>query len=57
MITEYRLNATISINNVGNAFTPQGNCDPLSIACLGVGLYQAGTQRDAETLYVRSLLL
>ncbi|KAI4127672.1 MAG: hypothetical protein LQ347_004510 [Umbilicaria vellea] len=51
MITEYRLNATISINNVGNAFTPQGSCDPLNIACLGVGLYQAGTQRDAETLY------
>lgn len=57
VINEYRLNAAISINNVGNAFTPQGNCDPLSIACLGVGLYQAGTQRDAGTLYVRSLLL
>lgn len=57
IITEYRLNATIGINNVGNAFTPQGSCDPLSIASLGVGLYQAGTQRDAEYLYVGSLLL
>ena len=56
MIKEYGLSATLGINNIGNAFTPQGSCDPLSIACLGVGLYQAGTQRDAEVLYVRTLL-
>lgn len=56
MIKEYKINACIGINNVGNAFTPQGSCDPLSISSLGVGLYQAGTQRDAEILYVRSLL-
>jgi hypothetical protein len=41
----------VSINNIGNAFTPQGSCDPLSIASLGVGVYQAGTKRDAEILY------
>ena len=52
LITEYGFNAAIGVNNVGNAFTPQGNCDPLSVACLGVGLYQAGTMRDAEILYV-----
>ncbi|KAA6414969.1 MAG: hypothetical protein FRX48_01720 [Lasallia pustulata] len=51
MIREYRLSATIGVNNVGNAFTPQGSCDPLNVASLGVGLYQAGTQRDAEVLY------
>ncbi|KAF9741524.1 hypothetical protein PMIN01_01063 [Paraphaeosphaeria minitans] len=34
-----------------NAFTPQGNCDPLSIASLGVGIYQAGTKQDTEILY------
>lgn len=52
LISKYGLNAAIGINNVGNAFTPQGNCDPLSIAALGVGLYQAGTKKDTELLYV-----
>jgi cytosine/adenosine deaminase-related metal-dependent hydrolase len=54
LIKEYGLHAAISINNVGNAFTPQGNCDPLSLAQLAVGLYQAGTQKDAELIYVSS---
>lgn len=53
LIHRYGFNAAISINNVGNAFTPQGNCDPLNLAQLGVGLYQAGTKKDAELLYVR----
>jgi cytosine/adenosine deaminase-related metal-dependent hydrolase len=54
LITKYGLDAAISINNVGNAFTPQGNCDPLSLAQLAVGLYQAGTQKDAELIYASS---
>jgi cytosine/adenosine deaminase-related metal-dependent hydrolase len=29
LINEHGINAAIAINNVGNAFTPQGNCDPL----------------------------
>lgn len=56
MIKEFELEAAMAVNNVGNAFTPQGNCDPLSIASLGVGLYQAGTKRDSEILYASSLL-
>jgi cytosine/adenosine deaminase-related metal-dependent hydrolase len=55
LIKQYDLNAAISINNVGNAFTPQGNCDPLNLAQLAVGVYQAGTKGDAELIYVRSL--
>ena len=51
MIKNYGFNAAIGINNIGNAFTPQGSCDPLFIANLGVGLYQAGTVQDAELLY------
>ncbi|RDW88151.1 hypothetical protein BP6252_00183 [Coleophoma cylindrospora] len=50
MIGEYGLNAAMGINNVGNAFTPQGSCDPLALACLGVGVYQAGTKAEAEIL-------
>lgn len=52
MIEKYDFNGAIGVNNVGNAFTPQGNCDPLSLASLGVGVYQAGTKKDTELLYV-----
>ena len=52
MIQKYGLNAAIGINNVGNAFTPQGSCDPLSLASLGVGVYQAGSEEDAGILLV-----
>jgi cytosine/adenosine deaminase-related metal-dependent hydrolase len=51
MIRKYNLDAVMGINNVGNAFTPWGSADPLFLACLGVGIYQAGTQTDAELLY------
>ncbi|KAF1930010.1 Metallo-dependent hydrolase [Didymella exigua CBS 183.55] len=51
LIKEYGLNVAIAINNVGNAFTPQGSCDPLSVAQLGVGLYQAPTKEDVQLLY------
>jgi hypothetical protein len=54
MIKEYRLQGAIGVNNVGNAFTPQGSCDPFSVASLGVGIYQAGTKADAEVLMVSS---
>lgn len=56
LIKRYGFDAAIAINNIGNAFTPQGDCDPLSIAQLGVGLYQAPTKADVQLLYVRSRL-
>ncbi|PNS14999.1 hypothetical protein CAC42_2228 [Sphaceloma murrayae] len=51
LVKDYRLNAAIGMNNIGNAFTPNGCCDPLYLANLGVGLYQTGTVRDANLLY------
>ncbi|MCJ1405306.1 hypothetical protein MMC11_008533 [Xylographa trunciseda] len=51
MVEEMGLKAVLGVNNVGNAFTPWGGADPLGVAALGVGLYQAGTARDAEVLY------
>lgn len=51
MIQKYNHQGAISINNVGNAFTPQGSCDPLSLASIGVGLYHAGTKADSQLLY------
>lgn len=51
LIRQYGLDAVLGVNNVGNAFTPWGSADPLFLACLGVGVYQAGTPDDAELLY------
>lgn len=51
MIRKYGIQGAIAINNVGNAFTPYGSCDPLSVASMGVGLYHAGTKQDAKLLY------
>ncbi|KAK8167750.1 cytosine deaminase protein-like protein [Phyllosticta citrichinensis] len=51
LIKDHDLQAAIAVNNVGNAFTPQGSCDPLAVASLGIGVYQAGTREDAELLY------
>ncbi|KAH6693611.1 hypothetical protein F5X68DRAFT_273174 [Plectosphaerella plurivora] len=51
LIREYGLNACMSVNNVGNAFTPYGNGDPLTLASWCVGLYHAGTLDDARLLY------
>lgn len=51
LIADHGLNGCIGINNIGNAFTPQGSCDPLSLASAGVGIYQRGGDGDAEMLY------
>nr|POE63045.1 cytosine deaminase [Quercus suber] len=51
LIGQYQLNACISINNIGNAFTPHGSCDPITLACNGVGIYQSGTEQDVSRLY------
>lgn len=56
MIQEHGFDGAISINNIGNAFTPQGSCDPLSLASFGVGIYHAGTQKETELLYVSHYL-
>ncbi|KZS92907.1 Metallo-dependent hydrolase [Sistotremastrum niveocremeum HHB9708] len=47
---EYDLDVAIAVNNVGNAFTPQGEPDPLSLCPLGVALYQASTPADCHSL-------
>ncbi|KAJ5938079.1 hypothetical protein N7454_004421 [Penicillium verhagenii] len=51
LIRKYDLDAVIGVNNVGNAFTPWGSADPLFLACVGVGVYQAGSQDDTGLLY------
>ena len=51
MIKTHDINACLSVNNVGNAFTPWGTGDPLALASLGVGIYQAGTDEDANLLF------
>lgn len=51
LIKDYNLQACLGVNNIGNGFTPHGSCDPLTLACHGVAIYQAGTEADAELLY------
>ncbi|EXK83467.1 hypothetical protein FOQG_12328 [Fusarium oxysporum f. sp. raphani 54005] len=51
LIHDYGINACLSVNNVGNPFTPHGDGDPLKIASWGVGLFHAGTVEDAKILY------
>jgi len=51
MIRKHGLQASIAVNNVCNAFTPQGSADPLSVASTCVGLYSAGTNSDTNLLY------
>lgn len=52
MIERYGLECAASINNIGNAFTPQGSCNPLRLASLAVGVYQASTKQAVETVFV-----
>jgi cytosine/adenosine deaminase-related metal-dependent hydrolase len=51
MIRKLNLSVCLGINNVGNAFTPFGTGDPLQLASWAVGIYQAGTAKDAQLLY------
>ncbi|KAI0770295.1 Metallo-dependent hydrolase [Fomes fomentarius] len=50
LATAYGLRVAMSVNNVENAFTPQGPVDPLSLCPLGVAVFQAGTKIDCRTL-------
>ncbi|KZT28415.1 Metallo-dependent hydrolase [Neolentinus lepideus HHB14362 ss-1] len=46
----FGLDIAMSVNNVENAFTPQGPVDPLALCPLGVATYQAGTTADCISL-------
>lgn len=50
---DYGVHVALSVNNVENAFTPQGYLDPLTLACLEVGLFQVGTEPGWRELLVR----
>ncbi|KAF8964293.1 hypothetical protein BDZ97DRAFT_1660701 [Flammula alnicola] len=52
----YGIEIAMSVNNVDNAFTPQGSLDPLSLCAFGVGIFQAATPEDIRTL-ARSVTL
>ena len=52
LVRAYSLDVAMSVNNVGNAFTPQGPLDPLSLCTFGVAVFQAGTRDDCRVLLV-----
>lgn len=43
----------MSVNNLENAFTPQGSLDPLSLCTFGVAIFQTALHNDLVTLLVR----
>ncbi|KAF9267454.1 Metallo-dependent hydrolase [Marasmius fiardii PR-910] len=47
---QYGLEVAMSVNNIENAFTPQGPLDPLSLCTFGVTIFQAATIKDLESL-------
>lgn len=53
---KYDLQIAMSVNNIENAFTPQGSVDPLALCTLGVALFQSATPGDIRTL-IRSVTL
>ncbi|KAI0632129.1 Metallo-dependent hydrolase [Trametes polyzona] len=47
---EHGIRVAMAVNNVENAFTPQGPVDPLGLCPLGVAIFQAGTKKDCRAL-------
>ncbi|KII87842.1 hypothetical protein PLICRDRAFT_649240 [Plicaturopsis crispa FD-325 SS-3] len=56
LAAEHGINAAMSVNNIENAFTPQGSLDPLTLCSLGVGVFQSGRPADLDVL-LRSVTL
>jgi hypothetical protein len=52
---EHDLSAALSINNIQNAFTPQGSADPLLLCTLGVAIFQSASANDCRSLLASSL--
>ncbi|KIY71546.1 Metallo-dependent hydrolase [Cylindrobasidium torrendii FP15055 ss-10] len=50
LVRQHGLQVAMSVNNVGNAFTPQGSVDPLALCTLGVAIFQAATPEDIHAL-------
>lgn len=49
---QYGVSVGMAVNNVENAFTPQGVIDPLALCPLGVAVFQDGTNKGCRTLIV-----
>ena len=49
---EHGIDVAMAVNNIANAFTPQGSLDPLTLCTFGVGVFQAATAEDVWTLAV-----
>ncbi|KNZ80975.1 Cytosine deaminase [Termitomyces sp. J132] len=56
LLNKYGIEVAMSINNIQNAFTPQGSLDPLTLCSLGVALFQTAAPSDIEAL-IRSVTL
>jgi hypothetical protein len=57
LFEKYGLDMAMSINNVENAFTPQGSVDPLALCPLAVAIFQSATLPHLRTLLVRPFMV
>ncbi|KIK69562.1 hypothetical protein GYMLUDRAFT_33937 [Collybiopsis luxurians FD-317 M1] len=44
------IDIAMSVNNIENAFTPQGSVDPLALCAFGAAVFQSATKKDIHTL-------
>ncbi len=47
---QYGIQMAMSVNNIENAFTPQGSVDPLGLCTLGAAIFQSATSADIRIL-------
>ncbi|KAF9049630.1 Metallo-dependent hydrolase [Hymenopellis radicata] len=47
---QYDIQMAMSVNNIENAFTPQGSVDPLGLCALGAAIFQSATPADIRIL-------
>lgn len=56
ILNNFGIEIAMGVNNIENAFTPQGSLDPLSLCTFGVAIFQSATPADIRTL-IRSVTL
>ncbi|TFL01820.1 hypothetical protein BDV98DRAFT_529775 [Pterulicium gracile] len=50
LFPKYSIQVAMSVNNIENAFTPQGSVDPLSLCSFGAAIFQSASTEDTRTL-------
>jgi hypothetical protein len=52
ILNNFGIEIAMGVNNIENAFTPQGSLDSLSLCIFGMAIFQSATPADIRTLIV-----